>query len=78
MTKKLPKKMGSLLMPFIVSGLMTLIVAGVSTAFSLGLSAPNLFEMWSGAWMISWIIAFPSLIFILPLAKKVVSLVVEE
>ncbi len=73
--RKLPARYAGIVTPFFLSILMTCIVSFISTAKEIGIS-PLLVHKWMGAWAISWIIAFPTLLFVLPLVKKLTDLVV--
>lgn len=74
---KLPARYASVVLPLLLSVLMTFIVSMVSTLRSVGLS-PNLLEIWLGAWAISWLIAFPTLLLVLPIVRKATSAVVRR
>jgi len=62
-------------MPLILSVLMTFVVSGISTLKALGLTAEFL-QTWPGSWALSWLVAFPTLLFVLPLVRRLVALVV--
>ena len=51
---------------------MTFIVSLVSTLKSLGLEAFTV-QGWLSAWGLSWLIAFPTLLLVMPLVKKLTS-----
>lgn len=62
--------------PLVLTGIMTLVVSGISTVRALGL-AEGVFGGWMAAWIISWIIAFPTMLFSLPLVRRIVGAMVE-
>jgi len=64
-------------MPFVLSVIMTFVVSAVSTLRSLGLSADFL-STWPVAWGLSWLVAFPTLLAVLPVVRRVVGLVVAS
>lgn len=66
----------ALVMPFVLSVLMTLIVSAVSTLKSLGPSAAFL-TTWPQAWFLSWLVAFPALLLVLPLVRRIVAFVCD-
>ena len=66
---KLPAKFASVVMPLFLSVLMTLIVSLVSTVNSIGLPA-GFVGIWARAWAISWVIAFPTLLLVLPFVRR--------
>jgi len=63
-------------MPFVLTLLMTAIVSGISTVRVVGFQ--GLADHWLGAWLWSWVIAFPVLTVILPFVRWLVSFIVEE
>jgi hypothetical protein len=60
----------------LLSLFMTCIVSLISTLKGVGI-APGVLRTWLGAWAISWVIAFPTLLLLLPLVKKATAFVVE-
>lgn len=69
---KLPPRFNVVAMPLVLSGLMTIIVSGISTVNALGLS-PDWTMKWLGAWLLSWLVAFPVMVFVLPVARRIVA-----
>jgi hypothetical protein len=75
-SRKLPARYGAIVVPLILSILMTFIVSGISTVKSLGLSA-GVLPAWLAAWGLSWVVAFPTLIVVLPFVRRLAAVVVE-
>lgn len=75
-SRKLPARYASIVMPLVLSILMTFVVSGISTLKSLGFT-PAFLATWPAAWAISWIVAFPTLLAVLPLVRRIVARVVE-
>ncbi|ASS55002.1 DUF2798 domain-containing protein [Rhizobium leguminosarum] len=73
---KLPKRYNTIVMPLILSLLMTSVVSAISIVRAQGLTAPAL-AMWPSAWALSWAIAFPVLLLVLPVVKRVTAVIVE-
>ncbi|MBB4094071.1 DUF2798 domain-containing protein [Ochrobactrum pecoris] len=73
--RKLPARYASIVMPFILSIMMTFIVSLIATAKSLGATHPDLASSWMTAWALSWAVAFPVLLAILPVVRKMVAMV---
>lgn len=74
--KKLPARYNATILPAILSGLMTLIISFITTFANLGLG--DLFlQKWLSAWIFSWLIAFPTLVVLLPIVRKLVANFVE-
>ena len=71
----LPAAYSALVMPLLLSILMTFVVSAVSTLRSIGL-APGFLYIWLSAWALSWIIAFPTLLLALPLVRRVTAALV--
>jgi Protein of unknown function (DUF2798) len=73
---KLPARYAAVVLPLVLSVLMTLVVSAISTLRSLG-PTPAFVATWPAAWAISWLVAFPTLLAVLPLVRKIVALAVE-
>jgi hypothetical protein len=74
--RKLPAKYNVLAVPFVLSTLLSFIISGVSTLRALGF-VDGLFFKWMNAWGISWLVAFPTVLVVLPLVRKIVATFVE-
>jgi hypothetical protein len=74
--KKLPARYAAILTPLVLSVLMTFVVSAISTLKSLG-PTPAFVTTWPAAWAISWLAAFPTLLVVLPLVRRIVALAVE-
>jgi hypothetical protein len=66
----------AVVMPFFLSVIMTCVVSLVSTLRGVGL-APGFLPLWLGSWALSWLIAFPTLLVVLPLVRKVTFVFVQ-
>jgi hypothetical protein len=73
---KLPARYAAIIMPLVLSVLMTFVVSAISTLRSLG-PTPAFMATWPAAWAISWLVAFPTLLAVLPLVRKIVEFAVE-
>jgi len=73
---KLPARYAAIVMPLFLSILMSCIVAGIATLKSVGPS-PGFLGQWMGAWGVSWLVAFPSLLVLLPVVRRLVAAVVH-
>lgn len=69
----IPRKYGPLLFSLILSGLMSLLVSGISTFRAIGL-VTNFSNLWSSAWFTAWLFAFPAVLLVTPLTRKAVQL----
>lgn len=73
-----PKKFEPALFVFILSGLMSLVVSGIST-FKVAGAAAGFLGLWTGAWIAAWAVAFPVALMVVPLTRRVVrSLVTQD
>lgn len=67
----IPKKYGPFLFGFLLSGLMSLLVSGISTYRLVG-PVSGFGALWVSAWLTAWLVAFPAVLLAAPLARKVV------
>ncbi|MCG3190166.1 MAG: hypothetical protein LKCHEGNO_02783 [Burkholderiaceae bacterium] len=72
-----PKRFAPALFGLILSGLMSLLVSGISTYRAAGFGDHYL-ALWIGAWLTAWLIAFPVVLVAAPLARRTVSRLVES
>ncbi|WP_343499176.1 DUF2798 domain-containing protein [Achromobacter denitrificans] len=75
--RKLPQGSTRYLMPLVLSVFMSAIVSAVATATSVGLG-PEFVLNWPSAWGASWIVAFPSLLLLLPIVRRIVAWMVVQ
>ncbi len=75
--QKLPPRHNAIAMPFVLSMLMTIVVSGISTLTVVGLKA-GWHGLWYKAWLLSWAVAFPTMVFVLPIARCLVAQFVEQ
>ncbi|MFO1273568.1 MAG: DUF2798 domain-containing protein [Rubrivivax sp.] len=73
----LPPSWAPALFGLILSGLMSLLVSGISTYRAVGFveSYPGL---WTGAWLSAWFVAFPVVLVAAPLTRRVVNALVRH
>ncbi len=67
----IPARYAHIVFGFCLSGMMSLIVSGISM-----LRATEVWDgflaVWMGAWLTSWAVAFPVVLFVAPLARRMV------
>ena len=73
---KLPARYAAIVMPLVLSVLMTFVVSAISTQRSHGPTSAFI-ATWPAAWATSWLVAFPTLLAVLPLVRKIVAFAVE-
>ncbi|UCU98178.1 DUF2798 domain-containing protein [Acidovorax radicis] len=69
----IPARYGPVLFSLILSGVMSLLVSGISTFRALQ-PQQDWVSLWAGAWLTGWLFAFPAVMLAAPLARKVVAL----
>ncbi|MET3577088.1 hypothetical protein ABID19_000103 [Mesorhizobium robiniae] len=74
--RKLPARYAAIVSPLVLSLLMTFIVSFISTLKSLG-PQPDLPATWLTAWALSWLVAFPTLLLVLPAVRRIVGWLCE-
>jgi len=72
--RKIPARYTWLVMPAILALLMTFVVSGISTVRAIGL-APDFTAKWMSAWAISYLVAYPTLLVVMPVVRRIVGLI---
>lgn len=70
--RRLPARFRLPVTGLILTGIMTSIISGLSTVLALGVTRAAL-GAWPLAWMSSWLIAFPTVLVVLPIVQWIVS-----
>lgn len=73
----IPRKYGPQLFSLLLSGLMSLLVSGISTFHVTG-TVSNFANLWGSAWLTAWLFAFPAVLLVTPLARKAVQLLTAK
>jgi hypothetical protein len=60
---------------FVLSALMSFLVSGIATLRTAGLG-DGFLGLWINAWLPSWLIAFPTVLVVAPLARRLVAMLV--
>ncbi|WP_300004857.1 DUF2798 domain-containing protein [uncultured Cedecea sp.] len=53
------------------------VVSMISLLMNTGFTA-HVFSIWPESWLISWMVAFPVIVFVLPLSRKIALCFVRE
>lgn len=72
-----PKRFAPALFGLMLSGLMSLLVSGISTYRAVGFGE-GYAGLWAGAWLTAWIVAFPVVLVVAPLARRTVARLVDD
>lgn len=67
----LPARLAPVLTGLILTGIMTFVVAGVSTFVASG-SVAEWVSHWPPAWGLSWAVAFPTILVVMPRVRRLV------
>lgn len=73
----IPARFAPVLFGLILSCLMSFMVSGISTFRAVGL-VEGFFGLWIGAWLPSWFFAFPVVLFVAPIARRIVERLVSK
>jgi hypothetical protein len=73
---RLPARYAPVLFGLLLSGLMSFVVSGIATLKALG-PMPEMPGAWMASWAIAWVIAFPTVLVVAPLVRRIVSAVTE-
>ncbi|MEO0669014.1 MAG: DUF2798 domain-containing protein [Pseudomonadota bacterium] len=68
----IPARYAHIVFGFFLSGMMSLLVSGISTFLAIGLVS-DFVAQWIGAWLPSWAIAFPAVLIVAPFARRIVA-----
>lgn len=68
----IPARFAPILFGFILSGLMSCLVSGIATLRATGM-VDGIFGLWMVSWMNSWVVAFPTVLIVAPLARRFVA-----
>ena len=74
--RKLPARYAAIVLPFFLSCIMTCLISAISTLRGVGF-APGVLQLWLGSWGVSWLIAFPALMAVLPVVRRLTGKLVE-
>lgn len=72
----MPPRFAPILFGFVLSALMSFVVSGIATFRNAGL-VDGFFSLWVGAWLPSWLVAFPVVLVVAPIARRFVGLLVK-
>lgn len=68
----IPARFAPILFGLILSGLMSCVVSGIATFRAVGLP-PGFVTLWMTAWAPSWAVAFPTVLVVAPVTRRIVA-----
>lgn len=74
---KLPPKYALLLVPLLMSGLMSGIVCAVNLLRAMGWTWEAV-AAWPTTWLMAWAVAFPAVMLVMPLVKRITGWLVRQ
>ncbi len=75
--KRIPRRYAPKLLAFFTSLIMSFIMSMVITFLNLGL-VDNFLLLWMRAWLSAFLIGFPTILLVLPIARHIVELITYE
>lgn len=72
----IPARYQHILFGLILSGLMSFIVSGIATFRTVGW-IDGLVMLWMSNWLPSWAVAFPAVLFVAPVTRRIVAKLVR-
>lgn len=78
-----PQRFIPFLFPFLLSGITTFLVTGLSTIRVLGIygaafTFDNFLEVWLNNYFYSWLFSYPTLLIVIPVVKRIVNALTED
>lgn len=73
----IPARYSHIVFSLLLSGLMSLLVSGVSTAKAQGL-VDGFAAVWLGNWVFGWAVAFPGVLLLAPIVRRLVQRLSDE
>ena len=74
---RLPPHFEPIVFGLLLSGLMSLVVSGIATWNALGFVS-NFAMQWGQSWLFAWLIAFPTVLVLAPLVRRITHLLVAR
>jgi hypothetical protein len=71
----LPRRFEPVAFGFLLSGMMSCVVSGLSTAIASGIHG-DFFLRWMSAWGPSWTVAFPAVLVVAPLVRRILKRII--
>lgn len=72
-----PKRYESYAFGLLLSGMMSAVVTLIATVRAVGLT-PEVPHLWATSWPVSWAVAFPAVLIVAPLVRKILARIVRQ
>ena len=73
---KLPAKYAAVVIPFILSFMMSGLISMINIIHNIGF-VEHFATVWISAWFFSWCIAFPAVLILLPIVRRITARLVD-
>ena len=73
----IPSKYQHLVFAFFMAGLMSCLMSLVISIFNVGL-VDNILQVWLHAWGFAFVVAFPAVLVVVPLVRRLVTLAIKK
>ncbi|MFY9210098.1 MAG: DUF2798 domain-containing protein [Aestuariivita sp.] len=73
----IPARFAPVVFGLILSGLMSCVVSGIATIKALG-PVDGVFGAWMLSWVFSWLVAFPTVLVVAPLTRRLVARITRQ
>ncbi len=72
-----PKRLEPVAFGLFLTFFMTFIITGISTVLVAGVDVPGFAALWFRAWMSSWAVAFPAVLVVAPFVRRILRVIVR-
>ena len=77
MSPFIPKRFEAIVFGFLLSALMSFFVSFIANAVGVGVMTTGFMFTWTKSWLTSWMFAFPTVLFVAPLVRRLLSRIVK-
>ena len=68
----IPKRFENVVFGLLLSAMMSFLVTGISNVMNIGVSDPDFLFKWMRSWGTNWAFAFPVVLFVAAIVRKIV------
>ena len=72
----IPRRLEPIAFAFLLSGIQSFLISGIATSIAIS-DWSKFFEFWMGAYVSSWAIAFPGVLIVAPLVRRILKRIVK-